>query len=61
MRVKARRTHAITIDGLWALSFGSGGTSGSATALYIGTSSDGEQHGLFGTITPVENTLGNSQ
>ncbi|HZZ39266.1 MAG TPA: TIGR03118 family protein [Acidobacteriaceae bacterium] len=53
--------HAIAIDGLWGLSFGSGGTSGSATALYFSAGSDGEQHGLFGTITPVENTLGNSQ
>lgn len=53
--------HAITIDGLWALSFGSGGTSGSATALYFSAGPDGEQHGLFGTITPVENTLGNSR
>lgn len=51
----------ITIDGLWALSFGSGGTSGSATAAYFTAGSDGEQHGLFGTITAVENPLGNSQ
>jgi uncharacterized protein (TIGR03118 family) len=53
--------HPITIDGLWGLSFGSGGTSGCATTLYFSAGSDGEQHGLFGTITPVENTLGNSQ
>jgi len=51
----------IAIDGLWALSAGSGTGSGSATALYFSAGSDGEQHGLFGTITPVENTLGNSQ
>jgi len=51
----------ITIDGLWGLSFGSGSGSGSATALYFSAGSDGESHGLFGTITPVENTLGNSQ
>lgn len=51
----------ITIDGLWALSFGSGGTSGSATTVYFTAGSDGEQHGLFGTIAPVENPLGNSQ
>lgn len=53
--------HAIAIDGLWGLSFGGGGTSGSATTLYFSAGSDGEQHGLFGTITPVENKLGNSQ
>lgn len=51
----------ITIGGLWDLSFGSDGTSGAATVLYFSAGSDGEQHGLFGTITPVENTLGNSQ
>ena len=51
----------IMIDGLWALSFGSNSGSGSATSLYFTAGSDGEQHGLFGTLTPVENTLGNSQ
>lgn len=51
----------ITIDGLWALSFGSGGTSGSATALYFTAGPDGEQHGLFGDITPIQNPLGSSQ
>ncbi len=51
----------ITIDGLWALSFGSGGGSGSATSLYFSAGSDGEQHGLFGTVTPIENAIGNQQ
>jgi uncharacterized protein (TIGR03118 family) len=51
----------IAIDGLWSLSFGSGGTSGSATSLYFTAGSDDEQHGLFGTITAIENPLGNSQ
>src|SRR5271165_335591 len=46
----------IWIDGLWGLSFASGGSSGSATTLYFTAGSDGEQHGLLGTITPVENT-----
>ena len=54
-------SNPITIDGLWALSFGSGGTSGSATALYFTAGSDDEQHGLFGTLTPIQNPLGNSQ
>jgi uncharacterized protein (TIGR03118 family) len=49
----------LAIDGLWALSFGSDGTSGPATTLYFTAGSDNEQHGQFGTITPVENTLGN--
>lgn len=53
--------HAITIDGLWGMSFGSGGNSGAATALYFSAGSDGEQHGLIGTVTPIENPLGSSQ
>jgi len=55
--------NAISIDGLWDISFASGSTTGSgaATTLYFAAGSDGEQHGLFGTITPVQNTLGNSQ
>ena len=48
----------IAIDGLWGLSFGSGTASGAANALYFAAGSDGEQHGLFGTITAVENVLG---
>ncbi len=53
----------IAIDGLWDISFGSGSTTGSgpATTLYFSAGSDGEQHGIFGTITPIQNTLGNSQ
>jgi uncharacterized protein (TIGR03118 family) len=53
----------VTIDGLWDVSFASGSTtgSGSATTLYFAAGSDSEQHGMFGTITPIQNTLGNSQ
>jgi len=51
----------IVIQGLWDLSFGSGGGSGPATTLYFSAGSDDEQHGMFGSITPVENTLGNNQ
>ncbi len=53
----------LAIDGLWGISFGSGSVTGSgpATTLYFSAGSDGEQHGLFGTITPIQNTLGNSQ
>ncbi|SPE20877.1 conserved exported hypothetical protein [Candidatus Sulfotelmatomonas gaucii] len=53
----------ISIDGLWDISFGSDSTTGSgpATSLYFSAGSDGEQHGMFGTITPMQNTLGNSQ
>jgi len=48
----------ITIDGLWGIEFGSGGTSGSATTLYFAAGLNGEQDGLFGTIAPIENTFG---
>jgi uncharacterized protein (TIGR03118 family) len=51
----------IAISGLWGLSFGSGGTSGPANTLFFTAGLDDENHGLFGTITAVENTLGNSQ
>ena len=48
----------LTIDGLWGLSFGSGGISGPATSLFFTAGPDGGQHGLFGTITAIENVLG---
>jgi uncharacterized protein (TIGR03118 family) len=51
----------IAISGLWGLTFGNGTGSGPATTLYFTAGSDGEQHGLLGTITPVENPLGNNR
>jgi len=48
----------ITIDGLWAISFGGGGTSGPSTSLFFSAGTDDEQHGLFGAITAIENVLG---
>ena len=48
----------ITIDGLWDIAFGSGGTSGPATTLFFTAGLNDEADGLFGTITPVENALG---
>lgn len=49
---------AITINGLWDIAFGSGGTSGSATSLFFSAGLNDEADGLFGMITPVENSLG---
>jgi uncharacterized protein (TIGR03118 family) len=43
----------IEIDGLWALSFGNGGTAGPTNTLFFTAGIDDEQHGLFGSITPV--------
>jgi uncharacterized protein (TIGR03118 family) len=43
----------LTIEGLWALSFGNGGSAGSTNTLYFTAGIGHEQHGLFGTITPI--------
>lgn len=43
----------ITIDGLWALSFGSAGNAGVATDLYFTAGPNNETHGLFGVIQSV--------
>lgn len=40
----------VTIDGLWALTFGTSGNAGVATDLYFTAGPNGEAHGLFGTI-----------
>jgi uncharacterized protein (TIGR03118 family) len=48
----------ITIDGLWALEFGSDSTGGPATSLFFTAGLNDEADGLFGTITAVENVLG---
>lgn len=43
----------IHIDGLWGLSFGGGNDkSGPATTLYFTAGPNGENDGLFGTLTP---------
>jgi uncharacterized protein (TIGR03118 family) len=42
--------NAITIDGLWGLSFGNGHQSGPTNVLYFCAGTDHEQHGLFGEI-----------
>jgi uncharacterized protein (TIGR03118 family) len=42
----------LSIDGLWALQFGKGTASnGPTTTLFFTAGPDGEEHGLFGTIT----------
>lgn len=43
----------IQIDGLWALKVGNGGNGGDAGTLYFTAGLDHEQHGLFGSLTPV--------
>jgi len=43
----------VTIDGLWSLTFGNGGSAGPSTTLYFSAGINGENDGLFGTLTPV--------
>lgn len=43
----------LQIDGLWALNFGSNGTSGSAIELFFTAGPNEEADGLFGKIDPV--------
>jgi len=51
----------LVIDGLWDLSFGSGGNSGPLNSLYFAAGPNGEANGLLGTLTAVaaEQQLGN--
>jgi uncharacterized protein (TIGR03118 family) len=43
----------IEIDGLWALKAGNGGNGGDANTVYFTAGLAHEQHGLFGSLTPV--------
>jgi uncharacterized protein (TIGR03118 family) len=45
----------VTIDGLWALSFGNGGNGGPLDTLYFTAGLDDESHGLFGSIVALPN------
>ncbi len=43
----------VFIDGLWSLTFGNNGNAGSSTTLFFSAGINGEQDGLFGTLTPI--------
>jgi uncharacterized protein (TIGR03118 family) len=43
----------LTIDGLWALTIGNGGASGSVEKIYFSAGPNGEVNGLFGVIQPL--------
>jgi len=45
--------NAILDPGLWALTFGNGGSGGSIDTLYITAGIQGETHGLFAAITAI--------
>jgi len=50
--LKGTNGNPISIDGLWALWFGTGGSSGPANVLYFAAGLNGQQDGLIGSLTP---------
>jgi uncharacterized protein (TIGR03118 family) len=57
-RLRDANNAPIAINGLWGINFGNDGNSGPATTLFFAAGIQDEAHGLFGTITPIENVLG---
>lgn len=51
--VRNAHNRPLKIDGLWALSFGNGGTAGPLNSLYFTAGTDDETHGLFGVLTAI--------
>lgn len=51
--LRDRHGKPIEIEGLWALRFGNGANAGPTTTLFFTAGIDDEEHGLFGTITPI--------
>jgi uncharacterized protein (TIGR03118 family) len=60
-RLAGTNNKAIAIDGLWGIGFGNDSAAGPATTLYFTAGPQQESHGLFGTLTAVENNLGGDQ
>ena len=48
----------LTIDGLWSLTFGNGFNGGDVNTLYFTAGINGEQDGLFGSLTFVPGVKG---
>ena len=59
--VKNPDDSVLTIDGLWALAFGNNARAGSSTTLFFTAGIQDEQHGLLGTITPVDGLDGDEE
>jgi uncharacterized protein (TIGR03118 family) len=59
--VKTPDDSILTIDGLWSLTFGNDGNAGPANTLFFTAGINGEQDGLFGTITPVDGLDGDEE
>jgi len=57
-RGQLRDSHGkrITIDGLWALTFGNGQTAGPTNVLFFTAGIEEEQHGLFGSLKACQET-----
>ena len=51
----------LSIDGLWSLTFGNDANAGPANTLFFTAGINGEQDGLFGTITPVDGLDGDEE
>ena len=47
------QSKVISIDGLWALTFGNGGSTGARNALFFTAGLDDESHGLFGVLKAI--------
>ena len=66
--VKNPDDSVMVIDGLWMITFGGDSDpnppkngSGPATTLFFTAGIQGESHGLFGTITPVDGLDGDEE
>jgi uncharacterized protein (TIGR03118 family) len=51
-KMRDSRGQAIVIDGLWSLRVGNGGNGGKTDTVYFTAGPNGEQDGLFGSLTP---------
>jgi uncharacterized protein (TIGR03118 family) len=49
--LKAPRGKPVQIDGLWGLKFGNGGIAGPMNVLFFAAGIQGEEHGLFGSLS----------
>ena len=61
-KLEDKNRATLTIPGLWALSVGSSTASGGpATSVFFSAGPNGEQDGLFGSLTALSNPSGNDQ
>ncbi len=60
-QLKDINNNPIAIDGLWGLAVGNNGGAGSSNRLYFTAGTDGEQHGLFGSVQSVPEMGGMAQ